>query len=65
MLEKAAGDHVNFDALGRVERFIGARALVPAHWSSRRVWVHSPDAVGTDFAPKEDTAGTICAQTGR
>ena len=47
------------------QRFNGARALVPAQWSSRRVWVHSPDAIGTDFAPKEGTAGTICAQVAR
>ena len=36
--------------------------------SSARTVVKSsgvPDAVGTDFAPKEGTAGTICAQTGR
>ena len=49
-----------------VRRKIQRRACFSARKVvSHRVWVHSPDAIGTDFAPKEGTAGTICAQIAR
>ena len=38
----------------------GTAGTISAQIASHRVWVHSPDSVGTDFAPKERTQGGHC-----